>query len=176
MASKKVTVTFLNMSIDNNTGSVPDPVVPGPIEVFGRCDVGRMVDPFRGEVKTTAEEDWGRLVTVASWNLFDRSIADAVRIVEETPSTIESSTELEIPSGEFLQIRLHLAERDADGGGDDLLPGVQAWGEFAWKTVDVDMRTPFDQVLDDVLVLGPSLLVSGKRIKVKIAVTLARQG
>src|SRR5215208_4663492 len=113
MAFKKIVVTLDSISIDNNTGSVPVPVVPGPVEVFGRIDVGRMVDPYRGEVSATAEEELFRLVTLASFNLFDRSSADAQRIVEETPFMIESRAELDISSGEFMQIIIHLAERDA---------------------------------------------------------------
>src|SRR4029077_6663578 len=99
MALKQIVVALRSMSIDNNISSVPVPVVPGPVEVFGRIDVGRMADPFRGEVSTTAEEDFFRLVTLASFNLFDRSSADAQRIDEETAFTVESRAELDIFSG-----------------------------------------------------------------------------
>jgi len=176
MALKQIVVALRSMSIDNNISSVPVPVVPGPVEVFGRIDVGRMADPFRGEVSTTAEEDFFRLVTLASFNLFDRSSADAQRIDEETAFTVESRAELDIFSGEFMQVSLHLAERHAGGNVDDLLPGEQTSGEIAFKAFDVDLRTPFDQISDDVLVLGPILFLSGKRVKVKISVTLAPLG
>ena len=174
MAFKKIELALRSISIDNVTSSVPVPVVPGPIEVFGRIDVGRMADPFRGELGFNDEGDWLRLVTVESFNLFDRSKADAQHIEEDAPFTIESRAELDISSGEFMQVAVHLT--DASGGVDDLLPGEQTWGEFAFEAFDVDLRTPFDQILPDVLVLGPLLLVSGKRIKVKISVTPAQEG
>jgi hypothetical protein len=176
MALKKITLALRSISIDNVISSVPVPVVPGPVDVFGRIDVGRMADPFRGEVSTSPEEDHFRLVTLESFNLFDRSSADAQHIDDGTPFTVDSRAELEVSDGEFMQVAVHLAERPADGGVDNLALGEQPSGEFAFKAFDVDLRTPFDQISDDVLVLGPLLLSSGKRVKVKISVTPAQLG
>jgi hypothetical protein len=110
MASKKVNVK-LHHIFNNSTGDDSG----DQLEVYGRFAAERIA----------FNPDIGELVTLASFNLFDRPSDNAQQLEEGTALIIDSTAQLDIFPGEFLKITGHLVEEDDGfGGSDDGLGGV----------------------------------------------------
>ena len=146
MAFKKVVVK-LHHILNENTGDDPG----SELEVFGRFDVARL----------TFNPDIGEVVPLASFNLFDRSGDNPQDLEQGTAAIIESSAQLDIFEGEFLQISGHLGEQD-DFGPNDPLGGM-------------DFRFPFNQIATG-LVEMPVFQESDQVVKVKMSMTVTAQG
>ncbi|MGW0769295.1 hypothetical protein [Streptomyces sp. NPDC002676] len=146
MAFKKVVVKLHNL-LNDNTGDDPG----NELEVFGRFDVARLA----------FNPDIGEVVPLASFNLFDRSGDNAQDIVEGTAFIVESSAELDIFDGEFLQITGHVGEQDTFGPDDNL--------------GSVDIRIPFNNIGTGLVQL-PVFEESNQRVIVKMSTTVAAQG
>jgi hypothetical protein len=154
MAFKDVKVT-LHHILNEATGADPGSELD-ELEVYGRFDVARLV----------FNPDIGEVVSLDSKNLFHRADDNAADIGQGTALIIDSSHQLRIHDGEFLQISGHLSERDTFG------PNDQFGG--------MDFRFPLHRIRTEVLVEedGHVLLFqeSDQRVRVKISMVVTGQG
>ena len=145
MAFKTVVVTLHHIKNDN-TGDDPGTA----LEVFGRFDVLRFA----------FNPDIGEIVTIESFNLFDKSGNDAVAIDQGSKFPLNSRCEFQILSGEFLQITGHLGEQDVIGENDPL--------------GSIDFRIPFDDIETEALLFP--FQGGDQRVSVKMSTLLTAQG
>jgi hypothetical protein len=117
MESKNIIVKLYSI-FNDNTGDDPGDA----LEIYGRFDAARIAFDL----------NIGEIVTLVSFNLFDRSGGNPLNISEGTAFIIDSIAQLEIFQGEFLQITGNIGEQD-DFGPNDNLGGV-------------DIRIPFDRI------------------------------
>jgi hypothetical protein len=144
MASKKVNVklhNILNKSTGDDSGD--------QLEIYGRFDVARLA----------FSPDIGEVVTHSSVNLFDRSSDDTQQLEEGTALIVETSAQLEIFPGEFLQITGHLVEEDDGFGGSDDGLGSR------------DIRIKFDDLASGLVELG-DFHESDQIVAVKMSLTV----
>lgn len=146
MAFKKVFVKLHHIKNDN-TGEDPG----NELEVYGRFDATRLA--FNADI--------GEVVPLASFNLFNRDGDNPIDMDQGNAFIIESSAQLDIFPGEFLQISGHLGEQD-DFGPNDPLGGI-------------DKRIRFDQ-LNPGLVDMPVFQESDQRVSVKMSMTVTPMG
>ena len=147
MAFKKIVVKLHNI-FNDNTGDDPGDA----LEVYGRFDVTRLA--FNADI--------GEVVSLAGFNLFDRSGNNPQSIVEGTAFIVESSADFDIFGGEFLQITGWVSDQD-DFGPNDQLGG------------NIDIRIPFNNIATGLLQL-PVFEESDQRVTVKMSVTVKEQG
>ncbi|GAA2917214.1 hypothetical protein ACFQZ0_00325 [Streptomyces erythrogriseus] len=139
MASKRVRVT-LHSIFNDNTGDDPGDA----LELYGRCDANRMrFDPDIAEV-----------VPLEHHNLWHRTGDNPKSVTEGDAFIIESSTEMDLFDGEFIQIAGHVSDQD-DFGENDVL------GHF-------DERINFSD-FGNGLVHIPQLSESNQRVNVKVS-------
>ncbi|MFE1787860.1 hypothetical protein ACFW7J_05515 [Streptomyces sp. NPDC059525] len=121
---KNVVVT-LHRILNDNTGDDPG----NGLEISGRFDVARLC----------FGPDAGKLITLGSFNLFDRPGSDPQEIIEGTEFPVERAQQLMIFPGEFLWITGKLLEQDTFGEND---------------LGDRDIRIPFDALTNTPVDLG----------------------
>jgi len=147
MAFKTVVVTLHHIKNDN-TGEDPGT----DLEVFGRFDVLRFA--FNADI--------GEIVTIESFNLFDKSGngSGAVSIDQGSKFPLNSRCEFQILSGEFLQITGHLGEQDIFDENDPL--------------GSIDVKIPFDDIETEALLFP--FQGGDQRVSVKMSTLVTAQG
>ena len=151
MAFKDVKVTLHHIR-NENTGEDPG----DELEIYGRFDVGRLV----------FNPDIGELVSLDQKNLFDRADDNTVDIPQGQEFPVNSSHQLRINDGEFLQITGHLSDQDTFGPNDPL-GGM----DFRYNFGEIKTQVVTEEGNQEIL-----FQESDQRVRVKMSMVVTGQG